>query len=153
MKRFLRTASVAVTLGVSLVPSRAAHAQSSADSAKIREAAMHYIEGFYEGDSTKLLRAVRPEVYKYGYYRAPDSTSYRGMQMTWAGFMNYARNVKASGRPTPASAPRGVKLLDVLDQTAAVKVTATWGTDYLLLGKYGSEWQITHVNWQSAPRK
>lgn len=43
---------------------------------------MNYIEGFYEGDSTKLLRAVRPEVYKYGYYRAPDSTAYRCMQMT-----------------------------------------------------------------------
>lgn len=153
MQRFLRTASVAVSLGLSFVLPRTVAAQTSADSAKIREAAMNYIEGFYEGDSTKLMRAVRPEVYKYGYYRAPDSTSYRGMQMTWAGFMSYARNVKASGRPTPAAAVRGVKLLDVLDQTAAVKVTATWGNDYLLLAKYGNEWQITHVNWQSAPRK
>src|SRR6478672_9731728 len=110
----------------SLFTTHTAHAQTAADSAKIRATAMNYIEGFYEGDSTKLMRAVRPDVYKYGFYRAPDSTSYRGMQMTWPGFMSYARNVKANNRQEPASAVRGVKLLDVLDQTAAVKVTATW---------------------------
>jgi hypothetical protein len=43
-----------------LVVSRDGAAQTSADSAKIRAAAMNYIEGFYEGDSTKLIRAVRP---------------------------------------------------------------------------------------------
>ena len=136
---------------LALLLARPAAAQSSADSAKIRAAAMHYIEGFYEGDSTKLIRAVRPEVYKYGFSRPPDSTSYRGMQMTWAGFMSYARGVKQNNRQQPATAVRNVKLLDVLDQTAAVKVTAFWGTDYLLLAKYGEEWMITHVSWQSPP--
>jgi hypothetical protein len=128
-------------------------AQSSADSARIRAAAMNYIEGFYEGDSTKLIRSVRPDVYKYGFSRPPDSTAYRGMQMTWAGFMSYARSVKANNRQQPATAVRNVRLLDVMDQTAAVKVTAFWGTDYLLLAKYGEEWMITHVSWQSPPRK
>jgi hypothetical protein len=146
----LRIVSTAIAL---LLAPTDGFAQTSADSAKIRATAMNYIEGFYEGDSTKLIRAVRPEVYKYGFYRAPDSTSYRGMQMTWAGFMSYARNVKTNNRQEPASAVRKVKLLDVLDQTAAVKVTAVWGTDYLLLAKFGSEWMITHVSWQSATRK
>lgn len=151
--RSRNSARTLFTALILLLAPRAAHAQTSADSAKIRATAMNYIEGFYEGDSTKLIKAVRPEVYKYGFYRAPDSTSYRGMQMTWAGFMSYARNVKTNNRQEPASAVRGVKLLDVLDQTAAVKVTATWGNDYLLMAKYGSEWMITHVSWQSAPRK
>ena len=136
-----------------LLATRDASAQTSADSAKIRAAAMNYIEGFYEGDSTKLIRSVRPEVYKYGFSRPPDSTSYRGMQMTWAGFMSYARNVKMNNRQQPATAVRQVKLLDVLDQTAAVKITAFWGTDYLLLAKYGEDWMITHVSWQSPMRK
>lgn len=145
--------STALAIAAALAPARVVYGQTAADSAKIRATAMNYIAGFYEGDSTKLLRAVRPEVYKYGYYRAPDSTSYRGMQMTWAGFMTYARNVKANNRQEPATSVRGVKLLDVLDQTAAVKVTAVWGNDYLLMGKYGNEWMITHVNWQSAPKR
>ena len=32
---------------------------------------------------------------------------------------------------------------------AAVKVRASWGTDYLLLGKYDGRWMISHVLWQS----
>ena len=130
---------VLTTALILLVAPGGASAQTSADSAKIRATAMNYIEGFYEGDSTKLIRAVRPEVYKYGFYKAPDSTSYRGMQMTWPGFMNYARNVKTNNRQEPAASVRKVQLLDVLDQTAAVKVTAVWGTDYLLMARYGSE--------------
>lgn len=146
----LNTLFAACTVLTVLLPESVA-AQTASDSAKIRAAAMHYIEGFYEGDSTKLIRAVRPDVYKYGFSRPPDSMSYRGTQMTWAGFMNYARGVKQNNRQQPATAVRKVRLLDVLDQTAAVKVTAFWGTDYLLLGKFGNEWMITHVSWQSPP--
>ena len=126
------------------------HAQTAADSAAIRAASLDYIEGFYEGDSTKMLRSIRPSVYKYGYAR--DSSGYRGMQMAWPQFLAYARRVKESGRRAPATAVKQVQLLDVLDQTAAVKVTATWGIDYLLLAREGDRWMITHVLWQSAPR-
>ncbi|MBC7790917.1 MAG: nuclear transport factor 2 family protein, partial [Anaerolineae bacterium] len=42
---------------------------------------------------------------------------------------------------------------DVLDQTASAKLTAWWGTDYLLLGKYDGKWMISHVLWQSPKRK
>jgi hypothetical protein len=127
-------------------------AQTAADSTAVKRAALDYIEGFYEGDSTKLVRAVRPEVFKYGFSRPRDSTTYQGMQMKWPEFHAFANRVKASGRPAPASAPKGVQLLDVLDQTAAVKVTAWWGTDYLLMGKYDGKWMIAHVMWQSPGR-
>ena len=126
-----------------------ARAQTAADTAGVRRAALDYLEGFYEGDSTKHVRSVRPEVYKYGFSRPRDSTSYRGMQMKWPEFHAFANRVKASGRPTPASAPKKVELLDVLDQTAAAKVTAWWGTDYLLMGKFDGKWMISHVLWQS----
>ncbi|MES2522099.1 MAG: nuclear transport factor 2 family protein [Gemmatimonadota bacterium] len=146
MNRTLTTA-----LALLLATPCVAAAQTAADTAAIRAAAMNYIEGFYEGDTTKLVRSVRPEVYKYGFSRPADSTMYRGMQMTWAGFMSYAKGVKANNRQQPASAVRNVKLLDVLDQTAAAKVTAWWGTDYLLLAKFDGQWMITHVSWQSPP--
>jgi hypothetical protein len=41
----------------------------------------------------------------------------------------------------------------VQDQTAAAKLTASWGTDYLLLGKFDGTWMITSVIWQSLPRQ
>lgn len=44
------------------------HAQSPApDTAGVRRAALDYIEGFYEGDTAKLVRSVRPDVHKFGY--------------------------------------------------------------------------------------
>ena len=44
-------------------------------------------------------------------------------------------------------------VLDVLDQTAVAKVTASWGIDYMLLARDGDRWKITQILWQSHPPK
>jgi hypothetical protein len=46
-----------------------------------------------------------------------------------------------------------VDVLEVLDQTAVAKVTAMWGIDYMLLGKYDGKWKIVQILWQSHPPK
>jgi hypothetical protein len=125
---------------------------AAADSQAVRRAVLDYVEGFYEGDTAKLARSVRPEVYKYGFWRQRDSTRYVGEQMTWAEFHSYANGVRARNRPAPATAPRVVELFDVQNMTASAKLTAFWGTDYLLLGKFGDKWMISHVLWQSPPK-
>jgi hypothetical protein len=126
-----------------------ANAQSRTDSAAVHQAALDYIEGFYDGDSTRHVRSVRPEVFKYGFYKPRGAASYVGEQMKWPEFHAYDNDVKKSGNRAPASAPKGVQIMDLLDQTAAVKVTAFWGTDYLLMGKYDGRWMIAHVMWQA----
>ena len=140
-------------LAAALLAPRRIDCQSSADSTAIRRAALDYVEGFYEGDSTKHLRSIRSDVFKYGFWLPRDSTRYQGEQMPWSEFLSYTRSMRARGATTPASAPKAVQLLDVLDQTAAAKVTAFWGTDYLLLGKFGDRWMVSSVLWQSAPRR
>jgi hypothetical protein len=127
-------------------------AQSAADKEGVRKAVLDYVEGFYEGDTTKLVRSVRPEVVKYGYYIPKGKTAYVGEAMPWAEFMSYANSVKKSGKPTPASSPKVVTLLDVADQTATAKLTAWWGIDYIHLAKFDDKWMITQVLWQSPPR-
>ena len=117
----------------------------------VRRAVLDYVEGFYEGDTAKLVRALRPELYKYGFSRPRDSTTYRGMQMTHAQALAFARRVREGKQSTPANAPKVVELLDVQDQTAAAKLTAWWGLDYLLLAKYDGRWMISSVMWQSPP--
>lgn len=42
-------------------------------------------------------------------------------------------------------------LFDVQDQTASAKLTAWWGTDYLLLAREQGRWVILQVLWQSPP--
>jgi len=126
-------------------------APSAADSAAVRRAVLDYVEGFYEGDSTKFVRSVRPDVFKYGFWRPRDSTTYQGEQMKFAEFNAYANRVKASGRKAPPTTRKEVTLLDVQDRTASAKLTAFWGTDYLLLGKFGDQWMVSSVLWQSPP--
>ena len=122
---------------------------SAAERAAVHRAALDYLEGFYEGDTAKLVRSVRPDVDKRGYERARNATAYTEDRMAWPAFLTYANQVKARNRPPNPTWPKEVQLLDVLDQTAAVKVTAWWGTDYLFLAKFDGRWMITQVLWQT----
>ncbi len=148
--RFLKT--VALAAAAILLSTAPAGAQSTQDTLAVRRVALDYLEGFYEGDTAKLVRSVRPEVFKYGFYRNTKDNSILGEHMPFAEFLSYARSVKARGRPAPPTARRDVRVLDMLDQTASVRVDASWGTDYLLIGRYEGRWMISHVLWQSPPR-
>ena len=129
-----------------------AAAQSPQDRDGVKRAVLDYVEGFYEGDTAKLVRGIRPEVYKYGFDWVDKEKKYVGERMTWDEILGYARRFKARGRPTPETAPKVVDLLDVQDQTASAKLTAWWGTDYVLLAKFDGRWMITSVMWQSPAR-
>lgn len=129
----------------------AAAQPANADREGVRRAALDYLEGFYEGDTAKLARSIRPDVHKLGFERPRTGGAYTEDRMSWAQFLSYANGVKASGRMAPATAPKEVQILDVLDQTAAAKVTAWWGVDYLLMAKFNGKWMITQVLWQSPP--
>lgn len=132
---------------------RVSRAQGAEDREGVRRTALDYLEGFYEGDSTKHIRSIRPEVFKYGYYIPRDSTKYVGEQMKWEEFHAFTRRVRERKNFAKPDAPKEVVVLDVLDQIAAAKVTAWWGVDYLLMGKYDGRWMITHVIWQTPPKK
>lgn len=123
---------------------------AAADREAVRQAALDYIEGFYEGDSARLVRSVWPEVRKWGYARQADA-SYRGMAMPYPAFMRFAEGVRAGRNRPPAGAPKEITIYEVQDQTASAKVVAWWGSDYLLLARIDGRWMITHVLWQSLP--
>ena len=126
-------------------------AQSTADRESVRLAVLDYVEGFYQGDTTRLVRSVWPEVRKYGYWRSKPDAPYAGEAMPYREFMTYANGVKSGRNKTPAGAPKEIVIYDVLDQTASAKLTAWWGIDYLLLGKEQGRWMIVQVLWQSPP--
>lgn len=130
----------------------AVNAQGSRDKAGVERAVLDYVEGFYEGDTVKLVRSVHPSVAKYGFFIPRDSSRYAGEAMPWAEFLAYANRVKARGQPAPANAPKRIEIFDVQDQTASAKLTAYWGTDYLLLARENGRWMIRQVLWQTPPK-
>ena len=123
---------------------------AAAGAAGVRAAVLDYVEGFYEGDTTRLVRSMWPNAFKYGYSRR--EAGYAGSRMEFpSGFMAYARGVREGRNRTPPDAPKEIEVFDVQDQTASAKLTAWWGTDYLLLARENGRWMITHVLWQSPP--
>lgn len=131
---------------------KAPYRASDAEVQAVRRAAMDYLEGFYEGDTTKLVRSVSPSVVKYGYFIKRGESQYSGEAMPWTEFISYANGVRTNNRQASPSAPKEVLVYEVLDQTAAAKVTAWWGSDYLHLAKEDGRWVIKHVMWQTAPK-
>jgi hypothetical protein len=130
---------------------RPALGQTASDREAVRAAVLDYVEGFYEGDTTRLVRSVWSQVRKYGYWRPRPDTAYAGEAMPFAQFMTYANGIRAGRNRTPAGAPKDIIIYEVQDQTASAKLTAWWGTDYLLLAKEGGRWMIIAVLWQSPP--
>jgi hypothetical protein len=148
----IRSARV-LFVGLVLLLPQIVPAQTVADREAVRLAVLDYVEGFYEGDTARLVRSVSPEVRKYGYYRAKPGGPYVGEAMPFPEFLSYANRIRTGRSRTPPSAVKDIVLFDVQDQTASAKLTAWWGTDYLLLAKDKGRWIILQVLWQGPPAK
>ena len=142
---------VAAATARAQAPTPIRYAPAEAEIQLVRRAALDYLEGFYEGDTTKLVRSVSPTVVKYGYFVKRGESAYSGEPMPFAEFMSYANSVRANKRQQRRRRQKS-GVYEVLDQTAAVKVTAWWGSDYLHLAKEDGRWMIKHVMWQTAPK-
>jgi hypothetical protein len=130
-----------------------AAAGSADDREAVRRAALDYVEALYDAEPDRIRRSVHPDLKKYGFYRPADADVYRGSAMTFAQLVELAGSWNRDGSKTTADSPKQVEVLDVLDQTAAAKVTAEWGVDYMQLARFDGEWKILHIVWQSHPSR
>jgi hypothetical protein len=119
------------------------------DKEQVEKACLNYIEGFYEGDTTKLIAALKPTLYKIGFWKNKTTGTYDfDGQMTYRQALDYAKGVLAKKNFPKADAPKKVQVLDIMKTTAAAKVTAWWGVDYILLSKQNGKWLIEEVLWE-----
>jgi Putative lumazine-binding len=140
-----------VTLFV--LPFCSAQAQTDADREAVRQAALDYVEGIYNVEPSRIERSVHPKLAKLGFYRPPADDAYRpGSAMTFERLVEVAKNFNKEGK-LRKDAPKEVTILDLLDQTASVKLVAEWGVDYMHLAKFDGKWMIVNVLWQSPPKK
>ena len=116
---------------------------------KIERACLDYLEGFYEGDSAKLIRSLKPSLYKFGYWENKKSGKYEPEgKMTFRDAIDYAKRVFEKKNFAKAGAPKKIEILDIMNSIAAAKVTAWWGSDYILLAKQDDKWMIDQVLWE-----
>ena len=124
------------------------------DKENVERACLNYLEGFYEGDTTKLITALKPTLYKIGFWKNKTTGVYDfDGQMSYRQALDYAKSVLAKKNFAKAEAPKKVEVLDIMKTTAAAKVTAWWGVDYILLSKQNGKWMIEEVLWEGPLEK
>lgn len=128
-------------------------AQTGEDKTGIERALLNYVEGFYEGDTVKLMESLKPNMYKIGYWKNKTSGSYDyDGQMTYAQAIAYSREVLMKKNFAKPNAIKKVEVLDISQYTASGKVYAWWGIDYILLSRQGNKWMIEQVLWEGPPQ-
>jgi len=147
MNRLCIVSAMAVAALLSLAP--VSHAQTTENREAVRQAALDYLEGIYNVQPERIERSVHTTLTKRGFYKKDANTPYVEMPMTYDQLVNLARTWNKEGKRD--TSVKKVDVLDVLDQTAVAKVTASWGVDYMLLGKYDGAWKVSQILWQSPP--
>ena len=129
-----------------------ASAQPASDKAAVKQAALDYVEGIYTVDTSRIERSVHRNLTKRGFWREPNESIYRPESvMTFDQLMKLTASWNKDGKRDTSI--KQVEVLDVLDQTAAAKIVASWGIDYMHLAKYDGRWQIINIVWQAHPPK
>lgn len=142
-----------LTALLALLPISSAEAQSAADSAAIRAAALDYIEGWYEGNAERMQRALHPDLAKRIMERDRASGASRLQSMTAAQLV--ASTGRGGGSRTPAERrQKDVSILDVYENAASVKVVASDWIDYMHLARADDgRWTIVNVLWELKPAR
>jgi len=120
---------------------------------KVTEAAYNYIDTFYKADTTLAYRSVHKKLRKVGWWYDKKKSSYSdATEMSFDSLISLAKRWNAKGDRVKADSPRTVKVLEVSDKIAVVKVTAVWGIDYLNMVKTDDGWKSVNIVWQSKPK-
>src|SRR6266571_4337318 len=120
------------------------HAQSPEDATAIKLTALDYIEGWYEGSSERMERALHPELAKR-IVRTDPKTGRSGLsQMSAMSLVQGTRS--GGGKNTPKEKQeKDVTILDVFENAASVKIVASDWVDYVHMAKWNGRWVIVNV--------
>ena len=127
-----------------------ARAQTTADSAAIRETALNYVEGWYTGNADRMRSALHPDLAKRISMRRDDGT-WQLQSMTADELV--AGTARGGGQRTPeAQRQRDLVILDIFGNTASVRATMSGWVDYMHMARVDGRWQIVNVLWELKPR-
>jgi hypothetical protein len=128
-------------------PAARAAAQPAADSAAIRQTALDYIEGWYEGNAERMERALHPDLAKRIINTDQRGRNVLGHQSAMT-LVQYVR--RGGGRDDP-NRRTDVRILDIFANTASVRVDAGTWIDYLHVARWNGRWVIVNVLWETRP--
>ena len=139
-----------VVVLMTLTSAYAQTTEANPDAAAIRQTALDYIEGWYEGNAERMERALHPELAKRIVRTNPQNNQSRLDQMSALSLVLGTR--RGGGKDTPKDRQqKDVTVLDVYQNAASVKVVASDWIDYLHVAKFNGRWVIVNVLWELKP--
>jgi hypothetical protein len=133
LRRILIALACAVPLLAGASPMAA---QTAADSAAIRQAALNYIEGWYTSDGGRMSSALHAGLVK---------RIVRGAELSE---MTSGQLVAATTSGTGRQAGRkDVAILSIFGNAASVRLDAQDFVDFMHIARINGEWKIVNVLW------
>ena len=138
--------AVTVLLVCAAMLPTAARAQTSADTTAIRDAALDYIEGWYDADPMRMERALHPHLAK----RFVETLADGSIRLTETTALELVWQVRGGGGShVPENEQRTeVQILDIFQGVASVRVDAHGWIDYMHIAKFDGGWKIVNVLWE-----
>ena len=144
-----KSALILLALLVGCAAEIRAQSTTEADRTAIKQTALDYIEGWYEGDAERMERALHPELAKRIVRTNPQGQS-RLDQMSAMSLVMGTR--RGGGKQTPKEKQqKDVTVLDVFENAASAKIVASDWVDYLQLARWNGRWVIVNVLWELKP--
>lgn len=136
-----------ITLAVSMT----VYSQTDADREGVKRAALDYAESFYEGNGEKMEAALSPDLAKRIANTNAQGRSSLG-QMSALTLVQIIRT--GSGKNTPKDEQiKNVTILDMMTNSATVKLEMRDWVDYMHIAKMNGKWVIVNVLWENKPKK
>ena len=120
-----------------------------AEKTAIRQAALDYIEGWFEGNAERMDRALHPQLAKRLLEVVPQTGQERFTHLTKDQMIEFTK--RGGGNRVPAD-KRNIKVtvLDMTKTMAVVRTDCSQFIDYLTLAKgAGGQWKIVNVLWEN----
>lgn len=119
----------------------------------VTQAAYNYIDTFYKVDTTLAYKSIHKDLRKVGWWYDDKKSTYSdASEMSFDRLISLAKRWNAKGDRIKPDSPREVKILEISDKIAVVKVTAVWGIDYLNMVNTEDGWKSINIVWQSKPK-
>lgn len=119
------------------------------DADLIKQTALDYIEGWYDGDAARMERALHPELAK----RIVGSDQRGRSNFGHMGAMRLVQLTRVGDGKSVAKEKqqKDVTVLDIFGNAASAKIIAADWIDYLHLAKWNGRWVIVNVLWEMKP--
>lgn len=137
----------AVTLFVGVGLGAPSQASTDQDAAAIEATARNYIEGWFEGDETRMEKALWRDLAKRIVASELGIDQVDIVQTTALELVQQTR--AKSAQPIPKGLD--IVILDRLGNAASVRVDAGAWVDYMHVAKIHGEWKIVNVLWELKP--